>query len=204
MIGSRESSLRFPIDNADRDHLYEEFAPLIRSLTRRFATDTDLREELTGEIYFRFFALLEAYDPTRGIPIRPYLVRQLTASVYTYARHHWRLKKREIELDALVFERASASDPTPEWDDAIIIDQVSHKLPSAIGKLPGRQSQVLVWRYYHDRSYDEIADEMGIESSTARSLARHAINHLRGYLRDSIANEPEDAFGHHGRRHNSP
>jgi len=41
MIGSRESSLRFPIDNADRDHLYEEFAPLIRSLTRRFATASD-------------------------------------------------------------------------------------------------------------------------------------------------------------------
>src|SRR5579871_1501032 len=76
--------------------LFAEFAPLVHRLIRQYGQDPELRQDLEGEIYCRFCALLEAYDPERGVPLRPYLVRQLTASIYTYARYHWRLQKREI------------------------------------------------------------------------------------------------------------
>src|SRR5947209_20458060 len=66
-----------------RDGLYAEFQPLVRRLIRQYGGDNaELREDLAGEIYYRFCQLLEVYDPERGVPLRPYLVRQLTASVY--------------------------------------------------------------------------------------------------------------------------
>src|SRR5438105_12578189 len=73
-------------DPEDRDALYAEFQPLVRRLIRQYGHCPEIRQDLAGEIYCRFCTLVTAYDPSRGIPIRPYIVRQLTASVYTYVR----------------------------------------------------------------------------------------------------------------------
>jgi RNA polymerase sigma factor (sigma-70 family) len=118
-------------------------------------------------------------------------VRQLSTSVFTYVRHHWRVRRREAELDVLALEcdRAAKWDPTPSWDEAIMFDEVTSHLPFAISKLPQRQSEVLVSRYFEERSYDDIADEMGIQSATVRSLLRHAINHLRGQFREKFSDD---------------
>src|SRR5579872_3052078 len=64
-------------EEMDRDQLYAEFAPLVRRLLRQYGQDPELKKDLAGEIYCRFCALLQAYDPQRGVPLRPYLVRQL-------------------------------------------------------------------------------------------------------------------------------
>src|SRR5207244_4443409 len=60
------------------DALYAEFQPLVWRLIRQYGDDADLREDLIGEIYARFRTVLAAYDPHRGVPLRPYLVRQLS------------------------------------------------------------------------------------------------------------------------------
>src|ERR1041385_7058749 len=88
-----------PTDASDRDALYAEFQPLIKRLIRQYGDSAEGRQDLTGEIYYKFCALHDAFDPNRGIPFRPYMVRQLTAAVYTHARHGWRRQRREISLE---------------------------------------------------------------------------------------------------------
>jgi RNA polymerase sigma factor (sigma-70 family) len=165
----------------DRDALYAEFAPLVRRLIRQYGQDTEMRQDLAGEIYCRFCALLGAYDPQRGVPLRPYLVRQLTAAIYTYARQHWRLQKREVALrtEEGSQEPTPGVDPTASWLSALAQQQVAVTLPQAIDKLPERQRQVVIWRYYEERSFEEIAAFLKIQPSTARSLLRHGLNNLR-------------------------
>src|SRR5207247_397741 len=68
-----------PQDCRERDTLWVEFQPLVRRLVRQYGDTLEMREDLAGEIYCRFCALLDAFDPNRGVPLRPYLVRQLTA-----------------------------------------------------------------------------------------------------------------------------
>src|SRR5579871_2017267 len=111
----------------ERDALYAEFAPLVRRLIRQFGKTSELRRDLPGEIYCRFCALLEAFDPDRGVPLRPYLVRQLTATTYTYARQHWRIASRELELEGSQADTGfgSEEDPTGRWVHAICQQQVA-------------------------------------------------------------------------------
>ncbi len=165
----------------ERDALFAEFQPLVRRLIRQYGDTPELRQDLSGEIYCRFCALLDAYDPARGVPLRPYLVRQLTASVYTYARAGWRSEKRETSLDAITGGEwlGQHADPTSEWDEHVATEQALRSLPDAIAKLPKRQRQVLIWRYYEEQSFEEIASRLSVEVSTTRSLLRHAINNLR-------------------------
>ena len=140
-----------------------------------------MREDLAGEIYCRFCALLDLYDPSRGVPLRPYLVRQLSLATYTYARQQWRIKKREAdwETEELRAEQTAAFDPTVDWLAALAHDQAASLLPAAMAKLPVRQRNVVIWRYYEERSFEEIAKLLAVQPTTARSLLRHGLNNLR-------------------------
>src|SRR5437016_13250899 len=164
--------------------------PLVRRLIRQYGDTPELRQDLSGEIYCRFCSLLDAYDPSRGIPLRPYLVRQLTASVYTYARHGWRRNRRELSLDLTddAHERLQSEDPSREWDERLAMDQVCESIPDAIARLPKRQRQVVVWRYYEERSFEDIASMLGVQVVSARSLLRHGLNNLRRQMASNYPN----------------
>ncbi len=174
-----------PADLPDGERLFEEFAPLVRRLIRQYgADDAEMRQDLPGEVYWRFRALLTAYDPSRGIPLRPYLVRQLSLSVHTYARRQWRSRRREVRLGEGegALRPPVLADPSGEWDERMVRAQVRGVLPAAIERLPCRQRQVVLWRYYEGRSFEEIAGLLSVQPATARSLLRHGLNHLREWV----------------------
>lgn len=172
------------LKSLDRHELYADFQPLVKRLIRQYGDCHELRQDLAGEIYCRFNSLLDAYDPERGVPLKPYLVRQLTASVYTYARHQWRRQRREvsIELNIQAAEAIDCPDPTRQWLHDLAMQQVIQALPDGIQKLPQRQKQVLIWRYYEGRSFEEISELLNIRLATARSILRHSLNNLRRWM----------------------
>jgi RNA polymerase sigma-70 factor (ECF subfamily) len=171
----------------NRDILYAELQPLVRRLIRQYGDDAESRRDLAGEIYCRFCSILESFDDTRGVPLRPYLIRQLTTSVYSYSRRQWRTRKREIGLDAdaVVALDNRPSDPSREWDHDIATRQIANCLPEAISRLPRRQRQVVLWRYFDSHSFEEIADVLEVQVATARSLLRHGLNNLRRWASNS-------------------
>lgn len=168
----------------DRETLYAELEPLVRRLIRRFGNTPELRRDLAGEIYYRFCTFFDAFEPERGIPLRPYLVRQLTAATYTYVRHHWRTLYREVAIDEYKSDYGFGweEDPTVRWDQTLAEQEVAGLLPEAIGMLPRRQRQVVIWRYYEERSFEEIAEMLGVQNATARSLLRHGLNGIRKHI----------------------
>lgn len=171
-------------EDLDRERLYTEFMPLMRRLIRQYGQHQEMQEDLRGELYCRFCALLEAFDPNRGVPLRPYLVRQLTLAAYTYARQQWRICKREtvLEDEGSYAQQVIASDPTGDWLAALAQDEVAKLLPSALENLSTRQRNVVIWRYYEERSFEEIAETLGVQPSSVRSLLRHALTNIRQAL----------------------
>jgi len=168
----------------ERDILFEEFAPLVASMIRRYGTDEEIRSDLPGEIYFRLNHFLDLYDPTRGVPLRAYLIRQLSASIFTYARSRWRVKEREAEWAEveLVRELDRVVDPAADWNENIVLGDLIKQLPDALSQLSHRQREVVGLRYFENLPYDGIAERLGITVSTARSLMRHAIKQLRRWF----------------------
>ncbi len=168
----------------DRDALYAEFAPLVARLKRQYGDDAEIRNDLEGEIYYRFCLLLQAYDPSRNIPLRPYIVRQLSISIFNYAKQNWRNNRRELSLELFTAESTTnqSEDPTSDWDDALELKSLKGVLPNAFDKLSDRQYKILVWRYYDELGFEEIASRLDIQPSSVRSLLRHAINNMRSSL----------------------
>ena len=177
-------------DSLDRHALFSEFQPLVQRLIRQYGDDHDSREDLTGEIYCRFCAVLDAYDPSRGIPLRPYIVHQLAYSVYSYVRRQWRRNRREISLEVETITQSlpSVGDVSQQWDDAMMMRKVQDGLPRVISQLSLRQRQVVIWRYYEARSFEEIAERLNIQLATARSTLRHALRNIRRKLQEDNLN----------------
>jgi len=168
----------------DRFTLFAEFQPLVQRLIRQYGDEPELREDLVGEIYCRFCSVLDAYDPSRGIPLRPYLVHQLANSVYSFVRRQWRRHRREIsvEIDTIMRGISCPEVVFAQWDDNLALQVVQDGLPSAISQLSLRQRQVVIWRYYDQKSFEEIADRLGVCLATARSTLRHALKNMRRNL----------------------
>jgi RNA polymerase sigma factor (sigma-70 family) len=182
--GDPPQSTRLAID---RESLYAEFAPLVQRLLRQYGSDAELLQDLAGEIYCRFCTLVDAFDPDRGVPLRPYLVRQLSAFTYTYVRSQRTLQKREAPVGWSEGNSAAepSYDPTSSWIAELSQQQILQSLPHAIAQLPDRQRKVVCWRYIDDMPFDEISGILGIEPATVRSLLRHGINNLRKQMEPS-------------------
>ncbi len=140
---------------ADRETLFATFTPWLNRQMRRYRLNSEEREDAYGELFCRLCSLLDQYDPQRGIPLEPYLYRQLGAFLYSHARTGWRRNRRELPFYA---EDGSeniahlAGDPTPEWDDHLVTTQVQSLLPIAFRQIPARQQDAITLRYFHDLS----------------------------------------------------
>ena len=70
-------------------------------------------------------------------------------------------------------------------DDLIETEQISEqlfRLKRAIQQLPKRQQEIIQLRYYHDFSFDEIAEMMQINNQSVRNLLHRAITELRQFF----------------------
>lgn len=168
----------------DKAALYEQLQPLIKRLLYRYGKTTELRLDLRGEIYYQFSQLVDSYQPERGIPIRAYLTRMLCQRVFNYVRDFWRAESHYVAFgsDAIDLLESIPDTNGAEWDEVLVADEILNTLPAAVGRLPHRQRLVVVWRYYDNLTFGEIAQRLGVKEATARSLLRHAIASLRSRM----------------------
>ncbi len=167
----------------DREALYAEFTPLVYRLLRQYDRDSERRQDLPGEIYCRFCALLDAYDPTFSVPLHPHLVRQLTAVIDIHMRQQWRRQQQERVLPEPPesLSKIPEVDLPPAWMQPLS-QQVVSALPEALMKLPEQQRKVVLWRYYDAKSFEEMGELLGVQAPRVRSLLRQGLKNLRKQL----------------------
>jgi RNA polymerase sigma-70 factor (sigma-E family) len=83
--------------------------------------------------------------------------------------------------------RTSLPDPLPAASaEAVVVgSEERHDVIRAVRRLPHRQREVLVLRFYCDMPDEQIAREMGIRQSTVRSAAYRAVEALGRILEET-------------------
>ena len=143
--------------------LYEEYRPLLYR-TAALMVGASEAEELVQETFERGMHEANFFDEVRE-PIA--WLRTVVAR-----RAIGRLRRRHV------WERLHlrpAEDPVQPWERA--------DLAVALGKLSARDRVVVVLRYYHDASYDEIAAATGTASSSVGPILTRA----RARMREALA-----------------
>jgi RNA polymerase sigma-70 factor (sigma-E family) len=152
--------------------LYQAHALGLIRLAYLMLGDTAAAEDVVQEAFtglYRRWAHLS--DPAKALPY-------VRSSILNACRTHLRRLGRPPPGAGEVLPPAISAEA------AALSGEDRRAVLSALRRLPGRQREVLVLRYYLDQPEPEIAAAMGIGPSTVRSTAHRALAALARLLEE--------------------
>jgi len=131
-------------------------------------TDVD---DVVQEIYIQLYESLRKYDNEK--PFRPWLIGLAIKQIHSYRRKRWMrlriVKKAEEQRKPVQID----------FSNDIVSKISNQKLIELIHKLPYKLKQVIILRYLHDYSQEEVAEILHIPIGTVKSRIHAALKKLR-------------------------
>ncbi|MBJ8105104.1 MULTISPECIES: sigma-70 family RNA polymerase sigma factor [Bacillus cereus group] len=128
-------------------------------------------DDVVQEIYIQLYESLRKYDSKK--PFRPWLIGLAIKQIHSYRRKRWMrlriVKKAEEQRKPVQIDFSSD-----------VVSKISNqKLIELIHKLPYKLKQVIILRYLHDYSQEEVAQILHIPIGTVKSRIHAALKKLR-------------------------
>jgi RNA polymerase sigma factor (sigma-70 family) len=159
-------------DSSDRAQAVATLYEVYREELTRYARQrgADDPENITSEA----FDLLLESDQSIDSPL-PWLYKVIYNLICNRARRLERDRK---------FAHLIGSDPTttPSAEHQAALREDHREMISLLKELPIRQREVLVLRFYYDRSEKEIAADLGIAAGTVKKHVHRGIKNMRKVL----------------------
>ncbi|WP_102273534.1 sigma-70 family RNA polymerase sigma factor [Cytobacillus massiliigabonensis] len=129
------------------------------------------REDVMNEIYMQMWTSLSNYDTNR--PFHFWLHGLVIRQVQRFRVKSWRRFR--------IFERIRGfSQEESHWDQpAVLTDGTNQLISQALQKLTDKQRAVIILRFYHDYTLEEIATLLDIPLGTVKSRYHAALQSLR-------------------------
>jgi RNA polymerase sigma-70 factor (ECF subfamily) len=160
-------------------HRYE--APLLRYISRLGCKDASAAQDLLQEIFVKTFVHLNDYD--HSLQFSSWIYRIAHNEIVSYFRKE---KSRPIVLtrgeDSFLFEHIA--------DDVGLNDQKSLRhsvleIQSAVSRLEPKYRDIIVLKFFEEKSYEEISDILQIPQGTVATLINRAKKKIKIYLEKS-------------------
>ncbi len=157
-------------DEAAFTRLVETYQTPIYNLCYRMLGEAGEAEDAAQETFLRAYAQLGSYDPAR--PFKTWL--------FSIANHHCidRLRKRRLTWLSIDDENLpphpALQEREPGPEEALVRRQQSELLQGLLARLPPEDRSVVVMRYWHDLSYEEIAEATRTTVSSVKSRLHRA------------------------------
>jgi len=165
-------TLRRPQDaEAAVGALYQAHAPGLIRLAYVMLGDRPGAEDVVQEAFCALYRRWEHLaDPDRALAY-------VRSSVLNGCRSA--LRRQTVRRALVTFQR-----PAVSAEATVLSGEERQQVMQAVRRLPGRQREVLVLRFYLDLPDEEIARVMGIRPSTVRSAATRALEALGRALKE--------------------
>jgi RNA polymerase sigma-70 factor (sigma-E family) len=151
--------------------LYEQTAVSLIRLAYVILSDRQAAEDVVQDAFCSLYRRFDRLADTGA------LAQYVRASVINGCRSA--LRRRSVRNRKVMYELPSAS-----ADAAILGDEERTDVIRAVDRLPGRQREALVLRFYLDLPDGEIARLMNIRPATVRSTIHRALGGLGEILRE--------------------
>lgn len=172
--------------------LVESYWTLIYCYLLRLVGQAELAADLTQETFFKGFQSISEIPANRELEFRPWLYRIATNLAISELRHT--KKYRWLSLNWLsdrISQQQSNShqnqgsvssqiqkqlaDKHPGPVEQILATEYNHKLVVIFTQLPHEQAVLLLLRFYHELSYEEISQVLGgLRLDTVRARLHRA------------------------------
>jgi RNA polymerase sigma-70 factor, ECF subfamily len=159
----------------------------VYNLAYRMLGTAEEAEDASQEAFLRVYTRLETYDPSR----------KLSSWVLSIVSHHCidRLRKRRghtVSMEDVEAERwLPDHDPLPE-ETSLDQERDAH-IRFLLATLPPQYRLYIILRYWHDMSYEEIAEI----TSTTQSAVKSRLHRARRAMAEALQQPPAAAPVNH-------
>jgi RNA polymerase sigma-70 factor, ECF subfamily len=153
--------------------LLERYQPGLVHHCFAMVHDSDLANDMAQEACIKAYLQLGRYNPQHRFSTWLYKIATNCCLDYLKRRHHF-------SLDGVPEPPSLA--PLPQ--QAAEQSEQATELHAAVSRLPLNYQTVVSLYYWHDRTYEEIADIMNVPINTVRTWLRRAKERLQEDLHD--------------------
>lgn len=169
--------------------IVETYQNPVYNLCYRMLGTPQAAEDAAQETFWRAFKNLDRYDQKRPFP-----TWLLSIAAHYCIDQQRRKRLPSIDLDEII--EYSAEDPAPNPESVAIHSEFSEDVQRQMIHLSEGDRAVLVLRYWHELSEDEICETLNISKSAVKSRLHRARQHMAEQWSDS-----QESLAMEGRYH---
>ena len=159
------------------EELYVGYRDKVARYIHSHVSNEHDREDLVQQVFLNATAALDGYDPGRAAP-GTWLYVIARNAVTDYFRQNGR-EPAAVELDEAYGDEVYGG---AEPEAQLLTQETLEALAQALEKLPERERNIVIWRFYHGFSARETAERAGVSYANARFLQHQALKKLQTYL----------------------
>ena len=157
-------------DTVGFETLYREYRPKVAGYIHNHVNDPEDAEDLCSEVFRKAWEHLDTRNRT-GFSSYIYTITRNTVVDYFRTRRQY----------APLTEDLSVPDT---MGDKLLREETLSELASALQKLPEPQRELIVLRYYENRSLQDISEIMALSYGVTKRMHQAALTALRKVLGD--------------------
>ena len=169
--------------------IVETYQNPVYNLCYRMLGTPQAAEDAAQETFWRAFKNLDRYDQKRPFP-----TWLLSIAAHYCIDQQRRKRLPSIDLDEII--EYSAEDPAPNPESVAIHSEFSEDVQRQMIHLSEGDRVVLVLRYWHELSENEICETLNISKSAVKSRLHRARQHMAEQWSDS-----QESLAMEGRYH---
>lgn len=128
-------------------------------------------EDLVSEVFVYCYEHFGEYDPAKS-SYKTWLFIVLNSRLKNFYRD------RRITADWSELENVLGQSED-DMCRAVYLEQLRDQLVAAVKQLPERQMKAVVWRYFQEKSFEEIADLLDTTPGNVRVMLTRAMDKLK-------------------------
>lgn len=151
--------------------IVETFQNPVYNMCYRMLGTPQAAEDAAQETFWRAYKNIKRYDPKR-----PFATWLLSIAAHYCIDQQRRKRLPSLDLDEII--EFSAEDPAPNPESRTINSEFSEDVQRQLAQLSESDRAVLVLRYWHELSEEEICEALSISKSAVKSRLHRARQHM--------------------------
>lgn len=161
------------------ESLYTQYGGKIASYINSRISNPHDAEDLASDVFLKISEHFDTYDASRSsYSTWIYVITQNTVRDY-YRR---RMNKQDVELP----DELPLADLNEDVEQKLLNSETLSALSSALDKLPERERDILILRFYHGMAAKDVAEKLNISYANVRYLQSISLKKLRTLLPQDI------------------
>lgn len=161
-------------DRAAFERIYNLLVDDLYSYIRGQTRNETVAEDLVANVFLKAWRSAKGYRPSSHT-----FRRWIFTIARNEVRDYWRASQRTLPM--VEFDISDERQPEPESDPA----EVRRLVQQALATLTEEQRQVVVLRYFSNKSHEEIATILGKREGAVRAQLMRALRQMRKVMGDA-------------------